>query len=259
MIVVATGGDIDGWRGCGFNLGDLYVLTACALYAGYTLGLRRRPAIAGFSLFIGFAVVALARLRPAAGVGDLRRALLLADAPRLADPRLYHASAPRFLSQIFYIRGVELIGPARAGLFINLIPVFGALMAVLLLGEPFGWSEVVSAALVFGGIAMAEGGRAGARGLAEAYAYSVYLVQHEDRRSTREGQDQSHERAACRSPLGRIIIENAGTVLADVRFDYGEERFVAFGHVEGRLSSAFSPFAATRRASSQCGRPMIER
>ena len=55
--------------------------------------------------------------------------------------------------------GVELIGPARAGLFINLIPVFGALMAVVVLGEPFGWAEIASAALVFGGIALAEKGR----------------------------------------------------------------------------------------------------
>ena len=33
---------------------------------------------------------------------------------------------PSIISQMFYVRGVELIGPNRASLFINLIPLFGA-------------------------------------------------------------------------------------------------------------------------------------
>src|SRR3954470_2908800 len=32
---------------------------------------------------------------------------------------LYVALVPSLLSQIFYMRGVELIGPGRAGLFVN--------------------------------------------------------------------------------------------------------------------------------------------
>ena len=44
---------------------------------------------------------------------------------------LYVALVPSLLSQIFYMRGVELIGPGRAGLFVNLVPIFGALLAVL--------------------------------------------------------------------------------------------------------------------------------
>ena len=58
------------------------------------------------------------------------------DPEGLAHPALCRA-LPSLLSQIFFIRGVELIGPARAGLFVNLVPVFGALLAVMLLGEPF--------------------------------------------------------------------------------------------------------------------------
>ena len=35
------------------------------------------------------------------------------------------------------MRRVGLIGPGRAGLFMNLVPVFGAILAVVILGEPF--------------------------------------------------------------------------------------------------------------------------
>ena len=54
------------------------------------------------------------------------------------------------------MRGVELIGPGRAGVFVNLVPAFGALMAVVLLGEPFAAYHVVALALVVGGIAIAQ-------------------------------------------------------------------------------------------------------
>ena len=69
---------------------------------------------------------------------------------------LYAALGPAFLAQIFYMRGVELIGPSRAGVFVNLVPLFGALMAVALLGEPFAAYHVVSLALVVGGIVIAQ-------------------------------------------------------------------------------------------------------
>ena len=69
---------------------------------------------------------------------------------------LYVALMPSLLSQIFFIRGVELIGPARAGLFVNLVPVFGALLAVMLLGEPFALYHAIGLALVLGGIWLSE-------------------------------------------------------------------------------------------------------
>ena len=43
----------------------------------------------------------------------------------------YTAIFPSILSQVFYIRGVELIGANRAGLFINLVPIFGTLLSIL--------------------------------------------------------------------------------------------------------------------------------
>ncbi|HYI91334.1 MAG TPA: DMT family transporter, partial [Beijerinckiaceae bacterium] len=63
---------------------------------------------------------------------------------------------PSLLSQLFFMRGVELIGPGRAGLFVNLVPVFGAILAVGLLGEPFRPYHALGLALVLGGIWLAE-------------------------------------------------------------------------------------------------------
>jgi len=63
---------------------------------------------------------------------------------------------PSILAQVFYIRGVELIGANRAGLFINLVPIFGTLLAIVLLGETFHAYHAVAMAMVLGGITVAE-------------------------------------------------------------------------------------------------------
>ena len=74
---------------------------------------------------------------------------------------LYGGLMPSFVSQIMFIRGVELIGPARASVFLNLNPVFGPALAVLLLGEPLKPYHLLALAMVLGGIWIAE--RLGAR------------------------------------------------------------------------------------------------
>ena len=63
---------------------------------------------------------------------------------------------PSFLSQIFYLRGVDLIGPGRAGVFVNLVPVFAAVLAVDLINEPFAPFHAVALVLVIGGIWLAQ-------------------------------------------------------------------------------------------------------
>lgn len=158
VAVVASGGEIDRLKALAFNLGDVYMLIACLFYAFYTLGLRWRPDLSGIALLAWFAVVASATsfvlFAYEAASGDFfwptwKGWLLLT----------YAVICPSLLSQIFYMRGVELIGPGRAGLFINLVPVFGALMAVFFLREPFGWADAGAAVLVFGGIGVAEAGK----------------------------------------------------------------------------------------------------
>ncbi|WP_163361120.1 EamA family transporter, partial [Escherichia coli] len=50
---------------------------------------------------------------------------------------LYTAIGASVVSQVAYIRGIEMIGANRAGLFINLVPIFGTLLSIVLLGEDF--------------------------------------------------------------------------------------------------------------------------
>jgi drug/metabolite transporter (DMT)-like permease len=155
VVLVSVKGSLEILRTLALNIGDVWMLIACVFYAGYTLALRHRPAASGLVFFTSLAVIAfLSSLPPLA----FEMANGTAQWPTLKGGivLLYVALLPSLLWQIFFIRGVELIGPARAGLFVNLVPVFGALLAVVLLGEPFATYHALGLALVLGGIWLAE-------------------------------------------------------------------------------------------------------
>jgi drug/metabolite transporter (DMT)-like permease len=155
VVLVSVKGDIEILRTLALNIGDVWMLIACLFYAGYTLGLRHRPAVSGLVFFTALAVVAFITSLPPLAFEIMSGSVQWPTAKGFVV-LLYVALLPSLLAQIFYIRGVELIGPARAGLFVNLVPVFGALLAVILLGEPFAIYHAAGLVLVLGGIWLAE-------------------------------------------------------------------------------------------------------
>lgn len=58
------------------------------------------------------------------------------------------------LGFVWYYEGVKAIGPSRASVFNNLVPVFGVTLGALLLGEPILVSMVVGGLLVVGGVTL---------------------------------------------------------------------------------------------------------
>lgn len=68
---------------------------------------------------------------------------------------LFIAFFPSVLAQTFFVEGVKRIGPEKAGYIIYLTPVFGVLMAVGILGEPFQKFHAVGILLIAVGIWLA--------------------------------------------------------------------------------------------------------
>jgi len=133
--------------------GDLLVLIAVASYAAYSVLLRKRPPIGGLPFVLVtflFGTVMLApfwaleaRIRPF----EPNRDALLALG--------YVMVFPSILSYLCFNRGVELLGSARAGAFLHLMPVLGSVGAVALLGEAIRPYHLVGVGAVVAGIALA--------------------------------------------------------------------------------------------------------
>lgn len=155
VFVVTSKGQLNLFLGLVFNSGDILILIACFFYAAYTLGLKHRPAVSIWSLFASMAATAFLVSIPM----SLSEAIL--GYSQLPTTKGWVIIAmitllPSLLGQVAFIKGVEIIGPGRAGIFVNLVPVFSALFAVVFLGENFQLFHAIALSLVLGGIALSE-------------------------------------------------------------------------------------------------------
>ena len=155
VALVATEGQLGRVLEMVFNRGDLMIMTACFLYAGYTIWLRNKPNVSALTWFAMLATAALIASIPAAVI-EWHLGIGMYPTPKAWGVLVLIIIFPSFMAQVFFIRGVEILGPGRAGIFVNLVPILASLAAVLVLGEVFMWYHAVALLLVLGGIALAE-------------------------------------------------------------------------------------------------------
>ena len=155
IVVIAAQGQLARLAAFVFNIGDVWMVIACLLYTFYALGLRRRPAVPAIVFFAATALVASLVSLPLL-VAEVAMGYFIVPTTKGLLLILFIGLLPSYVSQLTFIRAVTLIGPARAGVYLNLVPIFGPLLAVLVLGEPLSAYHAVALVLVLGGIWIAE-------------------------------------------------------------------------------------------------------
>ncbi|TIM33961.1 MAG: DMT family transporter, partial [Mesorhizobium sp.] len=153
--LTASQGDLRQLLKLDLNFGDAIMLGAVLCYSFYSVGLRLKPAIRWQSLMLALSIAALATSLPFF-LWEVAAGMVIVPDARGWAVAFYTAIGASVISQIFYIRGNELIGANRAGLFINLVPIFGTLLSVLIVGETFQLYQALALVLVLGGISLAE-------------------------------------------------------------------------------------------------------
>ncbi|PUD99555.1 MAG: EamA/RhaT family transporter [Candidatus Sedimenticola endophacoides] len=135
------------------NTGDLWILAATLAWAVYSLLLRRwKPAALSPISFLTFTMLVGVAL-----LGALHWSGVTGEAPIIwGRGELisigYFALFPSLVSFICWNEGVVRVGAPTAGHFIHLMPLFGTLLSVLLLGERVLPYHLVGAALIGTGI-----------------------------------------------------------------------------------------------------------
>ena len=130
----------------------MVMLCACFFYSGFTLGLKNKPLIDPIVLMTYFSVSAAIFSVPLLIVEYYLGSTQVPATRTAWFTILYIAFVPSFLAQVFFIRGVELVGASKAGLFINFLPIFAAILGVLLLGERLYIYHLVSLFIVLLGV-----------------------------------------------------------------------------------------------------------
>lgn len=154
VLVIAGQGSLDTLRHLRINPGDALVLLAVAAFATYSSLLRRRPAVHPFSFLAATFALGACVLAPLS-LAEYAAGARLTPGWLAWGAIAYAVVFASFLATLFFNRGVELIGAARAGQFNHLQPVFGTLLAVVVLGESLHPYHGAGIALIAAGLALA--------------------------------------------------------------------------------------------------------
>ena len=155
VLIVVCSGKFNALIELELNSGDIVMIFACTLYAIYAVGLRKKPKITALPLLTFFAYVAFLGSLPGLIYENYSNELILPGQKGFLILGVI-IIFPSFLAQIFFMKGVEKIGPSRSGLYTNLVPVFSSLLAVFFLGEEFQFFHLLSLIMIFTGIYLFE-------------------------------------------------------------------------------------------------------
>jgi drug/metabolite transporter (DMT)-like permease len=151
-LVVLTNGEFERVLQVQFNTGDLLMIGAVIMWTFYSLMGRRlsTPPITATAISTGFSVLLMAPFAFAQGI-DIARIDSLA-----ITGILYMILFPSLGSFVIWNLSVQKVGASKAGVFLNLIPVFTALISGIL-GERITGAQGLGGVLVFCGVYLTTG------------------------------------------------------------------------------------------------------
>jgi drug/metabolite transporter (DMT)-like permease len=150
VTLIVSGGSFERLRQWHVNVGDLYILLAVVLWGLYSV--ISRWATRFHSVFSVTAIstwMALPLFLGAAAVGwqptptNWGWHLLL--------PVVYIGIFPSGVAFLSWNEGVRRVGPNRAMVFYNMLPVYGAVLGVILLGESLRVEHFIGGGLILAG------------------------------------------------------------------------------------------------------------
>lgn len=154
IAVLLSGGSLERLLALRLNPGDLVILGAVGLWAGYSVAGKAVFARHGvLPVTLAITVLALPMTAPW-GAWEASRA-----APQLTPLTLalllYVGLGVGVLALLSWNSGIKALGPGEAMAFMNMTPLYATAGSVLILREPLGGHQLLGAALVVGGCLLA--------------------------------------------------------------------------------------------------------
>jgi drug/metabolite transporter (DMT)-like permease len=156
VAVILSQGRVSALLELRFNPGDLWVLAAVLSWSAYTVLLSRRPSGVEPMVFLtALVMVGVAWIAPFYA-WEIARGLRVSFDLVTSASILYVGVFASLVAYAFWNAGVVQAGASRAGVFLNLMPAFGTLLAVALLGEPFRLFQAAGIGLIVAGVTLAQ-------------------------------------------------------------------------------------------------------
>ncbi|WP_319530253.1 EamA family transporter [uncultured Cohaesibacter sp.] len=152
VAIVITHGNLERLLEVTFTVGDIWMVAAALVWAGYSITVKMRPdtldPLVMLTLITGAGAVMLLPLY----VWESLTIKAMPVTPLSMMTVAYITFIASLLAYASYNKGVSLIGPAKAGISIHLMPGWVAILAVAFLGERLQGYHILGIAFIGLGI-----------------------------------------------------------------------------------------------------------
>ena len=154
VIFIITKADLNLIKNLDFNKGDLSMVIAMFSWAIYSALLKsKKYEISQVSLLEVVIICGLFFLIPIYFIEMNMGNLIILGKPFYLI-LAYVVIFPGLASFFFWIKGISIIGANRAGIFLHLMPIMGAIMAMLIFKERFMFYHILGAIFIIAGITL---------------------------------------------------------------------------------------------------------
>ena len=154
VIFIITKADLNLIKNLDFNKGDLSMVVAMFAWAVYSALLKKKKyEISQLALLQVVIILGLIFLIPIYFIEMNLGHLIVLELPFYLTLS-YVVIFPGLLAFFFWIKGISIIGANRAGVFLHLMPIFGAIMAMIIFDEKFMYYHLLGAIFILAGITL---------------------------------------------------------------------------------------------------------
>lgn len=153
VLFILTKGSFENLINFKFNIGDLIVIVAILCWSIYSLLVKqysdRLPGFSTFLVSIGIGAIMLIPFS-AYEIATLESPIVWSG--KIIGAILFLGIFASIVAFLSWNRGVVAIGANRAGIFLNLIPVFATIFATIFIGEQLYLAQIIGGLAVIGGV-----------------------------------------------------------------------------------------------------------
>jgi drug/metabolite transporter (DMT)-like permease len=154
VICIITKADLNLIKNLDFNKGDLSMIVAMFAWAVYSALLKKKKyEISQLALLQVVIILGLIFLIPIYFIEMNLGHIIVLGLPFYLTLS-YVVIFPGLLAFFFWIKGISIIGANRAGVFLHLMPIFGAIMAMIIFDEKFMYYHLFGAIFILAGITL---------------------------------------------------------------------------------------------------------
>tara|TARA_Y100000748_G_scaffold280430_1_gene259365 strand:- start:895 stop:1488 length:594 start_codon:yes stop_codon:yes gene_type:complete len=154
VFCIITKADLELIKNLDFNKGDLSMTIAMFSWATYSALLKKKKyklsQISLLQVIISFGFIFLI---PIYFIENKIGNPLNFSLPFFSI-LIYAVLFPAIASYLFWIKGISIIGTNRAGVFLHLMPIFGAILAMIIFKEKFMFYHILGAIFIIIGITL---------------------------------------------------------------------------------------------------------